>query len=207
MADIKWQKHLPLRFAKEMKIIALEFQHIEINTSFSVKIVQLAKIKAITPTSFPGSLVLPSPGGGKMRDPGKLIFWPTLFFYKNVVFPAQVEYSYFFANFRAKIFLYYSEIIAYDIFVLECVWYLDLCRVVIIPFGLLCWILYICITCTIHWTVISVEHFAVADPDLELRGGGGGGLDLLALSAIFPSVISSFFTQNKGGPGPPGPLP
>ena len=39
---------------------------------------------------------------------------------------------------------------------------------------------------------------AVADPDLELRGGG---LDLLALSAIFPSVISSFFTQNKGGGG------
>ena len=36
----------------------------------------------------------------------------------------------------------------------------------------------------------------MADPDLEL---GGGGLDLLALSAIFPSVISSFFTQNKGG--------
>ena len=42
----------------------------------------------------------------------------------------------------------------------------------------------------------------MADPDLELRGGGGGGLDLLALSAIFLSVISSFFTQNKGGPGP-----
>ena len=40
---------------------------------------------------------------------------------------------------------------------------------------------------------------AVADPDLERRGGGGGGLDLLALSAIFPSVISSFFTQSKGG--------
>ena len=34
----------------------------------------------------------------------------------------------------------------------------------------------------------------VADPDLELRGGGvGGGLDLLALSAIFPSVLASFF--------------
>ena len=49
----------------------------------------------------------------------------------------------------------------------------------------------------------------MADPDLELRGWGGGvrGLDLLALSAIFPSVISSFFTQNKGGPGPPGPSP
>ena len=45
----------------------------------------------------------------------------------------------------------------------------------------------------------------MADPDLELRGGGGGGggLDLLAMAAIFPSVISSFFTQNKGG----GPSP
>ena len=33
----------------------------------------------------------------------------TLFiFYKNVVFPAQVEYSYFSADFRLKIFLYYS---------------------------------------------------------------------------------------------------
>ena len=29
------------------------------------------------------------------------------------------------------------------------------------------------------------------------------GSDLLALSTIFPSVISSFFTQNKGGGGPP----
>ena len=36
------------------------------------------------------------------------------------------------------------------------------------------------------------------------------GLDLLALLAIFPSVISSFFTQNKvggGGADPPAPLP
>ena len=41
--------------------------------------------------------------------------------------------------------------------------------------------------------------YAVADPDLELRGGGGGGLDLLAMAAIFPSVVSYFFTQNKGG--------
>ena len=32
----------------------------------------------------------------------------TLFFYKNVVFPAQAEYSYFFADFRLEIFLYYS---------------------------------------------------------------------------------------------------
>ena len=34
-------------------------------------------------------------------------------------------------------------------------------------------------------------------------GGGGGRLDLLALPAIFPSVISSFFTQNKGVPRAP----
>ena len=30
------------------------------------------------------------------------------FFYKNVVFPAQAEYSYFSADFRLKIVLYYS---------------------------------------------------------------------------------------------------
>ena len=46
----------------------------------------------------------------------------------------------------------------------------------------------------------------MADPDLELRWRGGGvgvgtGFDLLALLAIFPLVISSFFTQNKGGGG------
>jgi len=28
------------------------------------------------------------------------------FFYKNVVFPAQAEYSYFSADFRLKLFLY-----------------------------------------------------------------------------------------------------
>ena len=43
----------------------------------------------------------------------------TLFFYNNVVFQAQAEYSYFSADFRLKIFLYYSYIIAYDISVLE----------------------------------------------------------------------------------------
>ena len=32
----------------------------------------------------------------------------TLFFYENVVFPAQAEYSYFSADFRLKIFLNYS---------------------------------------------------------------------------------------------------
>ena len=46
-------------------------------------------------------------------------FHYTLFFYNNVVFPAQAEYSYFFADFRLEIFLYYSQIIAYDISVLE----------------------------------------------------------------------------------------
>ena len=32
----------------------------------------------------------------------------SFFFYKNVVFPAQAKYSYFSADFRLKIFLYYS---------------------------------------------------------------------------------------------------
>jgi len=44
----------------------------------------------------------------------------------------------------------------------------------------------------------------VADPDLELRGEGGS-LDFLVLLAFSPSVISSFFTQNKRGPGPRAP--
>ena len=57
----------------------------------------------------------------------------TLFLYKDVVVSAQAEYSYFSVDFRLKIFLYYSQIIAYDIFLLEfigvsitSVWYLDL---------------------------------------------------------------------------------
>ena len=43
--------------------------------------------------------------------------------------------------------------------------------------------------------------YTVADPDFELRWGPG--FILLALPALLPSVISSFFTQNKGL----GPLP
>ena len=43
-------------------------------------------------------------------------------------------------------------------------------------------------------------------PDLELKGGGGGGLDLLALLAILPSVIS-FLPKIRGGPCPAGPSP
>ena len=38
----------------------------------------------------------------------QLLRYTLFFFYKNVVFPAQVEYSYFSADFRLKIFLYYS---------------------------------------------------------------------------------------------------
>ena len=50
------------------------------------------------------------------------------------------------------------------------------------------------------------QSFSVADLDFELRWGPS--LGLLALPAFLPSVISSFFTQNKGGGGgPPGPLP
>ena len=37
-----------------------------------------------------------------------LVVVHSFFIYKNVVFPAQAEYSYFFADFRLKIFLYYS---------------------------------------------------------------------------------------------------
>ena len=49
-------------------------------------------------------------------------------------------------------------------------------------------------------------HLSVADPDFKLRIGPGS--ILLAKPAFLPSVISSFFTQNKeGGPGGPGPSP
>ena len=41
-------------------------------------------------------------------DDGGSVVYLHFFFYKNVVFPAQAEYSYFYADFRLKIFLYYS---------------------------------------------------------------------------------------------------
>jgi len=44
-------------------------------------------------------------------------------------------------------------------------------------------------------------RWPVADPDLELRWDGGRFC--FALPASFPSVISSFFTKNKGGRAPP----
>ena len=45
----------------------------------------------------------------------------TLFFFfnKNVVFPAQAEYSHSSADFRLKILQYYSQFIAHDISVLD----------------------------------------------------------------------------------------
>ena len=43
----------------------------------------------------------------------------------------------------------------------------------------------------------------MTDLDLELRRGPG--YDLLAQSAFLPSVISSFFTQKKGGGAGPSP--
>ena len=43
----------------------------------------------------------------------------TLFLNKNVVFPAQAEYSYSSVDFSPKIFQYYSQFIAHDISVLD----------------------------------------------------------------------------------------
>ena len=52
----------------------------------------------------------------------RYVFAYTLFFYNNVVFQAQAESSYFSADFRLKIFLYYSYIIAYDILQVFGIW-------------------------------------------------------------------------------------
>ena len=41
-------------------------------------------------------------------EPEKIQASTLFFLYKNVVFSAQAEYSYFFADFRLKIFLYHS---------------------------------------------------------------------------------------------------
>ena len=49
---------------------------------------------------------------------------------------------------------------------------------------------------------LSYVTLTVADPDLKLKGGGGG-LDLLAMAAIFPTVISSFFLPKIRGGAPP----
>ena len=50
--------------------------------------------------------------------------------------------------------------------------------------------------------------FAVADPDLELWGGGGGAV--LIYLPCWPFSLQSFLLflpKIRGGAGPPGPLP
>ena len=47
---------------------------------------------------------------------------------------------------------------------------------------------------------------AVADPELELKGGGGGFLSV-ALPAFLLLRFLFFYAKKKGGPRPPGPLP
>ena len=51
--------------------------------------------------------MLPTRQDGVENRDKVYLYW-TLFFNKNVVFPAQAEYSYLSAYFRLKIFLYYS---------------------------------------------------------------------------------------------------
>lgn len=55
---------------------------------------------------------------------------------------------------------------------------------------------FFCVCACVH-ELSAHKHTTVADPDLEL---GGGEVDLLALLAFPPFVISSF-TQNKVGGG------
>ena len=51
----------------------------------------------------------------------------------------------------------------------------------------------------IMYQLVIHTYISVADSDLELRRGPG--LDLLALLAFFPSVISSFFLPKIKGVG------
>ena len=87
----------------------------------------------------------------------------TLFWYKNVVFPAQAEYSYFSAHFGLKIFrVLFLLFLNYSLSRLT-FFKILFCGLVYHP-CLLCWALYISITtCTVHRTVISVEHFPTAN--------------------------------------------
>ena len=53
-----------------------------------------------------------------MHESLKFVLYTLFFSYRNIVFPAQA-YAYFSADIKLKILLYYSYVIAYDIFVLE----------------------------------------------------------------------------------------
>ena len=50
---------------------------------------------------------------------------------------------------------------------------------------------------------VTMLYLSVVNPDFELRRGPG--FNLLAQLAFLPSVISSLFTQNKGGRAGRGP--
>ena len=51
----------------------------------------------------------------------------------------------------------------------------------------------------------------MADPELQIRGGGGGHPDPEIRGGspkkFFSALWASFWLKNKGGAGPPGPLP
>ena len=49
----------------------------------------------------------------------------------------------------------------------------------------------------------TYNQLPVVDPDLELRGSGGEGAEE---QLFFLLQFPFFVTQNKGGPGPLGPL-
>ena len=83
------------------------------------------------------------------------------FFYKNIVFPAQAEYSYFSADFRLKIFLYYSYIIAYDISILELTG-VSINKCLVSRSVLNTVHMYYMYRSSNCYQVISVEHFAIA---------------------------------------------
>jgi len=73
-------------------------------------------------------------------------------------------------------------------------------------------VLGVSVSATNKWHA-KVELQAVADPDLRIRWGGshpdpkirgrGGAVS----KKLFSTLSASFWSKNKGGPGPPRPLP
>ena len=56
------------------------------------------------------------------------------------------------------------------------------------------------------WALIRINTVTLPDPDLEMRGGGSSR-PLDKIVARSPKKMFSVWSKNKGGPGPPGPLP
>ena len=54
-------------------------------------------------------------------------------FYKNIVFMGEAEYSYFAADFKPQYFRGHSQIRAYGISVLECIWCMEGVKVILEP--------------------------------------------------------------------------